>query len=135
METDPCNCPYRLSAGTVDSTISENHIQFSIMKVAILVPRVFTRSSHTRVKTLGTRLEGRSGDWNDNSVQGNPAAHHSVKSYLKSVQLEQAQDRASLQSKLRLCSLINFIRLWFPFVLYSKTTRYLPQNGTFNFIS
>ena len=67
----PCNCPYRLSAGTVDSTIGKLRSIFN--------------------------HEGRSGDWNDNSVEGNPAAHHSVKSYLKSVQLqlEQAHTRVS----------------------------------------
>jgi len=65
----PCSCPCRLSAGTIDSTIGKLRSIFN--------------------------HEGRSGDWNDNSVQGNPAAHHSVKSYLKSVQLEQAQARVS----------------------------------------
>lgn len=62
-----CPCPTRLAAGTVDTFIGKLRSIFN---------------SHGRV-----------GDWDDFSVRGNPAAHHSVKDYLQSIQLEQAQAR------------------------------------------
>ena len=64
-----CNCPCRLAAGTVDSTIGK-------------LRSIFSRN-------------GRSGEWGNHSNNGNPAAHHSVKNYLKAVQQEQAQARIS----------------------------------------
>jgi len=63
----PCKCPSRLSAGTVDSVIGKLRAIF---------------------KSLG-----RGGNWDDYACRGNPAAHHSIKTYLKSIQLEQAQAR------------------------------------------
>jgi integrase len=61
--------PCRLAAGTVDFVIGKLLSYFN--------------------------NKGRSVDWNDTLCQGNPATHHLVKSYLKSVQLEQAQARVS----------------------------------------
>ena len=63
----PCQCPSRLAAGTVDSLIGKLRSIF--------------------------RSLGRSNGWDDFSCQGNPVIHHSIKSYLKSIQLEQAQAR------------------------------------------
>ena len=62
-----CPCPTRLAAGTVDTFIGKLRSIFN---------------SHGRV-----------GTWDEFSVRGNPAAHHSVKDYLQSVQREQAQAR------------------------------------------
>ena len=64
-----CNCPTRLSAGTVDSLIGKLRSIFNAL--------------------------GRCGDWDDRLGFGNPASHLSVKQYLKSVQTEQAQARVS----------------------------------------
>ena len=64
-----CNCPTRLSAGTVDSLIGKLRPIFIAL--------------------------GRSGDWDDRFGFGNPASHLSVKQCLKSVQTEQAQARVS----------------------------------------
>ena len=69
QEKQTCNCPIRLSAGTVDSLIRKLRSIFNSL--------------------------GRSGDWNDRFGCGNPASHLSVKQYLKSVQTEQAQARVS----------------------------------------
>lgn len=63
----PCHCPIRLSAGTVDSVIGKLRSIFNCL--------------------------GRSDAWDDFSCRGNPVVHHSIKSYLKSIQLEQAQAR------------------------------------------
>lgn len=64
-----CNCPTRLSAGTVDSLIG-------------------------KLRSIFTAL-GRTGDWDDRFGFGNPASHLSVKQYLKSIQSEQLQARVS----------------------------------------
>ena len=64
-----CNCPTRLSAGTVDSLIGESRFIFNAL--------------------------GRSGDWNDRFGFGNPASHLSVKQYLKSLQTDQSQAKVS----------------------------------------
>ena len=69
QEKQTCNCPIRLSAGTLDSLIRKLRSIFNSL--------------------------GRSGDWNDRFGCGNPASHLSVKQYLKSVQTEQAQARVS----------------------------------------
>lgn len=58
-----CNCPTRLSAGTVDSLIR-------------------------KLRSISNAL-GRSGDWDDRFGFGSPASHLLVKQYLKSVQTEQ----------------------------------------------
>lgn len=63
----PCECPTRLAAGTVDSTIGKLRSIFHAL--------------------------GRSSDWDELTLSGNPVTHHSVKSYLKSVRWEQAQAR------------------------------------------
>ena len=55
----PCNCPTRLSAGSVDSLIGKLRSIFNI--------------------------RGRTGNWDDHTFRGNPAAHHSVKAYLQSI--------------------------------------------------
>lgn len=65
----PCDCPSRLSAGTVDSTVG-------------------------KLRSIFNALD-RSGDYDVRSGGGNPAAHFLVKQYLKSVQAEQAQARIS----------------------------------------
>ena len=64
-----CNCPTRLSAGSVDSLIGKLRSIFNAL--------------------------GRSGDWDDSFGFGNPALHLSVKQCLKSVQRERAQARVS----------------------------------------
>ena len=69
QEKQTCNCPTRLSAGTVDS---------------------LSRKSRSIFNALG-----RSGDWDDRFGFGNPASHLSVKQCLKSVQTEQAHARVS----------------------------------------
>lgn len=63
----PCECPMRLAAGTVDSTIGKLRSIFQAL--------------------------GKSPVWDESSLSGNPATHHSIKSYLKSVRWEQARAR------------------------------------------
>ena len=55
-----CNCPTRLSAGTVDSLIGKLRSIFNVL--------------------------GRTGDWDYRFGFGNPVVHLSVKQYLKSIQ-------------------------------------------------
>ena len=62
-----CSCPVRLAAGTVDNLIGKLRAIFN--------------------------EEGIVGDWNDALGFGNPASHLSIRSYLKSVQAEQAEAR------------------------------------------
>lgn len=64
-----CNCPHRLAAGTVDSTIGTLRALFNSME--------------------------RSGEWDDRLGWGNPATHHSVKQYLQSIKAEQAGARVT----------------------------------------
>ena len=64
-----CNCPTRLSAGTVDSLIGKLRSIFNAL--------------------------GRTSDWDDRFGSGNPASHLCVKQYLKSIQSEQSQARVS----------------------------------------
>ena len=64
-----CDCPSRLSAGTVDSTIS-------------------------KLRSIFNNLDG-SGDYDMRSRGSNPAAHFSVMQYLKSIQTGQAEARIS----------------------------------------
>ena len=64
-----CECPSRLAAGTVDSTIG-------------------------KLRAIFNSLD-RSGEWDDRLGWGNPASHFSVKQYLKSIQKEQAEARIS----------------------------------------
>ena len=66
-----CTCPSRLSAGTVDSTIG-------------------------KLRSIFNELD-RSGKYDSSSGMGNPAAHHSVKQYLKSIRSEQVEARVSPQ--------------------------------------
>ena len=61
---DPCPCPSRLAAGTVDSMIGKLSSLFADI--------------------------GRGGEWNDWLGVSNPASHRSVKAYLKTVREEQA---------------------------------------------
>ena len=63
----PCRCPTRLAAGTVDSVTG-------------------------KLRAIYNSL-GRSYAWDDYTCRGNPVMHPSIKSYLKSVQLEQANAR------------------------------------------
>ena len=64
-----CNCPTRLSAGTVDSLIGKLRSIFNAL--------------------------GRTSEWDDRFGSGNPASHLCVKQYLKSIQSEQSQARVS----------------------------------------
>ena len=64
-----CNCPTRLSAGTVDSLIGKLRSIFNAL--------------------------GRTSDWDDRFGSGNPASHLCVKQYLKSIQSEQPRARVS----------------------------------------
>lgn len=64
-----CDCPSRLAAGTVDSTIG-------------------------KLRTIFNSLS-RSGEYDVRSGGGNPAAHHAVKQYLQSIRKEQAEARIS----------------------------------------
>ena len=64
-----CNCPTRLSAGTVDSL-------------------------RGKLRSIFIAL-GRTGNWDDRFGFGNPTSHVSVKQYLKSIQSEQSQARVS----------------------------------------
>ena len=64
-----CNCPTRLSAGTVDSLIGKLRSIFNAL--------------------------GRTSDRDDRFGSGNPASHLCVKQYLKSIQSEQSQARVS----------------------------------------
>ena len=64
-----CNCPTRLSAGTVDSLVGKLRSIFNAL--------------------------GRTGDRDDRFGSGNPASHLCVKQYLKSIQSEQSQARVS----------------------------------------
>lgn len=64
-----CNCPSRLSAGTVDSNIG-------------------------KLWSIFNELD-RAGDYDIHSGAGNPATHFLVKQYLKSIQREQAVARIS----------------------------------------
>lgn len=64
-----CNCPLRLAAGTVDSVVGKLRAIFS--------------------------AHGRKGAWDSFTLRGNPAIHDSVKSYIKSIQQEQAESRVA----------------------------------------
>ena len=64
-----CNCPTRLSAGTVDSLIGKLRSIFNVLS--------------------------RTSDWDDRFGSGNPASHLCIKQYLKSIQSEQSQARVS----------------------------------------
>ena len=64
-----CNCPSRLSAGTVDSLIGKLRSIFNAL--------------------------GRTSNRDDRFGSGNPASHLCVKQYLKSIQSEQSQARVS----------------------------------------
>lgn len=64
-----CNCPTRLSAGTVDSLIGKLRSIFNAL--------------------------GRTSDWDDRFGSGNPASNLCVKQYLKSIRSEQSQARVS----------------------------------------
>lgn len=64
-----CDCPTRLSAGTVDSLIGKLRSIFNAL--------------------------GRTSDRDDRFGSGNPASHLCVKQYLKSIQSEQSQARVS----------------------------------------
>lgn len=79
-----CHCSSRFSAGTVDTVIGKLRSIFNSLDCT--------------------------GDWDQYSCRGNPAAHHSIKAYLRSIQLEQAQAQTAYKQATPLF-LDNFQRL------------------------
>jgi len=65
--SNPCGCPVRLAAGTVDSLIG-------------------------KLRSIFTQVE-RGGNWNYELGTGNPTSHHCVTDYLKAIKEEQAEAR------------------------------------------
>lgn len=92
-----CDCPSRLAAGTVNSAIGKLRSTFNSLD--------------------------RSGDYDVRSGRGNPAAHFSVRQYLKSIQTEQAEARISpTQATFRFFDIFHRIVLHLRALLSNPTT-------------